>query len=207
MRKLLLIALLAILSVNISNAQRFTDELDRGIVAVNLGGQIFVSWRILPEEYYGTTYKLYKNGSLVADDIVASNWTGSGSASDQFTVAPVINGIEGEQSAVAKVWNKSGSSQAGYIDFDLQPVLDRNGNDVTHHYMPNDAIFADLLRYAPTDYLTDALRLTKEGGKMPKIERYRLKKALQKIVAASNIELVNQLDAVVEHARAEAVSV
>lgn len=70
-----------------------------------------------------------------------------------------------------------------------------------------DAIFADLLRYAPTDYLSDALRLTKEGGKLSKIERYRLKKALQKIVAASNIELVNQLDAAVEQARAEAVSV
>ena len=64
MRKLFLIALLALFSTNISHAQRFTDELDRGVVAVNLNGQVFVSWRILPEEYYGTTYNLYKNGYI-----------------------------------------------------------------------------------------------------------------------------------------------
>lgn len=145
MRKLFLIALLALFSTNISHAQRFTDELDRGVVAVNLNGQVFVSWRILPEEYYGTTYNLYKNGSLVQGNLSVSNWTGSGNSSDNFTVAAVVNGVEGKRSSVAKVWTKSGSNyQAGYIDFPLQPVLDRNHEDKTHHYMPNDAIFADL---------------------------------------------------------------
>ncbi len=148
MRKLFFTAFLALFCVNVTHAQRFTDELDRGIVAVDMGGQVFVSWRILPEEYYGTTYSLYKNGSLVQDNLTLSNWIGSGSASDRFTVAAVTNGVSGEQSATAKVWprvNNSGeSNQAGLLTLTLSPVLDRNNHDVTHHYLPNDAIFADL---------------------------------------------------------------
>ena len=137
--------LLAFLLVNTSlQAQRFTDELDRGIVAVNLNGQVFVSWRILPEEYYGTTYNLYKNGSLVQGNLSVSNWTGSGSTSDQFTVAAVVNGVEGEKSAPAKVWNRFEDNQAGLLTFTLSPIVDRNNRDVTHHYWSNDAIFADL---------------------------------------------------------------
>ena len=144
MRKLLLIALLAFFGVNISHAQRFTDALDRGIVAVNLNGQVFVSWRILPEEYYGTTYNLYKNGSLVQGNLSLSNWTGSGNSSDNFTVAAVVNGVEGERSSAAKVWNGYESNLAGVLTFTLSPVVDRNNRDVTHHYLSNDAIFADL---------------------------------------------------------------
>ena len=104
MRKLFFTAFLALFCVNVTHAQRFTDELDRGIVAVDMGGQVFVSWRILPEEYYGTTYSLYRNGSLVQDNLTLSNWIGTGSASDRFTVAAVTNGVSGEQSATAKVW-------------------------------------------------------------------------------------------------------
>ena len=123
MRKLFLIALLALFSTNISHAQRFTDELDRGVVAVNLNGQVFVSWRILPEEYYGTTYNLYKNGSLVQSGLTVSNWTGSGTASDQFTVEPVVNGETGEMSSPAKVWNRFGSNLAGVLTFTMMPFL------------------------------------------------------------------------------------
>ncbi len=144
MRKLFLIALLALFSTNISHAQRFTDELDRGVVAVNLNGQVFVSWRILPEEYYGTTYNLYKNGSLVQGNLSVSNWTGSGNSSDNFTVAAVVNGVEGELSSAAKVWNRYESNLAGGLTFTLSPIVDRNNRDVTHHYLSNDAIFADL---------------------------------------------------------------
>ena len=144
MRKFVIIALLALFCANVSHAQRFTDTLDRGVVAVNLGGQVFVSWRILPEEYYGTTYNLYKNGALVQGDLTVSNWTGSGTTSDKFTVAAVMNGVEGEKSSPAKVWNRFESSQAGMLTFTLSPVVDRNNQDKTHHYWPNDAIFADL---------------------------------------------------------------
>ena len=44
--------MLALLSVTAVQAQRFTDKLDRGVVAVNTTGGVFVSWRIQAEEYY-----------------------------------------------------------------------------------------------------------------------------------------------------------
>lgn len=167
MRKLYLIALLALFSVNISHAQRFTDELDRGIVAVNLNGQVFVSWRILPEEYYGTTYNLYKNGSLVQSGLTVSNWTGSGSTSDNFMVAAVVNGVEGEKSSPAKVWDRFGGNQAGTITFNLSPVIARNNQDMTHHYWPNDAIFADLDGDGQLEFIIKRINIWDAGQDYP----------------------------------------
>jgi len=141
--RLLVVALMTLTAIGAS-AQRFADELDRGIVAVNLGSQTFVSWRILGEEYYGTTYNLYKNGSLVAEGLTVSNWTGAGSATDQFTVKACTNGVWGEMSGAATPWQRYGSNQTGYLKLPLSPVVDRNGVDKTHHYWSNDAIFADL---------------------------------------------------------------
>ena len=45
MKKLLLALLLGAMAVNV-NAQRATDKLDRGLVAVKASGGIFCSWRI-----------------------------------------------------------------------------------------------------------------------------------------------------------------
>lgn len=167
MRKLILIALLAFFGVNISHAQRFTDALDRGIVAVNLNGQVFVSWRILPEEYYGTTYNLYKNGALVQSGLTVSNWTGSGTASDQFTVEPVVNGETGEMSSPAKVWNRFGSNLAGVLTFTLSPIVDRNNRDVTHHYLSNDAIFADLDGDGQLEFIIKRINIWDENQIFP----------------------------------------
>ena len=134
-------------------AQRFTDNLDHGIVAVNTGSNTFVSWRRNADEYYGTTYNLYCNGSKVAENLDVTNWTGS--ANGTFTVRPVVNGQEqaadadsfnastiGQYSATA--WNKFAAVDAGYLYLPLTALNDRNNQDVTHHYWPNDMIFADL---------------------------------------------------------------
>ena len=46
------------------SAQRTTDKLDRGLVAVpGQSGGNFVSWKIFGEEYYDTEYNLYCNGT------------------------------------------------------------------------------------------------------------------------------------------------
>ena len=139
-----------------AHAQRFTDRLDHGIVAVNLGSNTFVSWRRNADEYYGTTYNLYCDGSKVAENLSVTNWTGS--AQGTFTVRPVVDGVEqaadgasafsvaqgytplGQYSATA--WGPYGS--AGLLNLTLASVMSRDNRDVTHHYWPNDMIFADL---------------------------------------------------------------
>ena len=137
-------------------AQRFTDNLDHGIVAVNMDSQTFVSWRRNADEYYGTTYNLYCNGAIVAENLEVTNWQGS--ANGVFTVRPVVNGHEqpldddvftssgnwnlSQYSATA--WNQFGSANAGILNLSLESVISRDNRDVTHHYWPNDMIFADL---------------------------------------------------------------
>ena len=133
-----------------ASAQRFTDNLDRGLVAVNMGGSTFLSWRILADEYFGVTYNVYRDGTKIAEGLTVSNFTDSG-AGNSYTVSAVVNGVEQAQSAsVSSLWpvsekgNQVDKYLSGRIDLTLATVYDRNGNDVTANYSPNDAEFADL---------------------------------------------------------------
>jgi hypothetical protein len=56
-------------------AQRVIDKLDRGVVAVKTSSGVFVSWRIQSDEYYDVTYNLYRDGSLIAENLVINDTT------------------------------------------------------------------------------------------------------------------------------------
>lgn len=133
-----------------ASAQRVTDNLDRGLVAVNMGGSTFLSWRILAQEYFGVTYNVYRDDTKIAEGLTVSNFTDSG-AGNSYTVSAVVNGVEQAQSAsVSSLWpvsakgNSADKYLSGRVDLTLATVYDRNGNDVTANYSPNDAEFADL---------------------------------------------------------------
>lgn len=133
-----------------ASAQRVTDNLDRGLVAVNMGGSTFLSWRILAQEYFGVTYNVYRDDTKIAEGLTVSNFTDSG-AGNSYTVSAVVNGVEQPQSAsVSSLWPVSDKGNSvdkylsGRVDLTLATVYDRNGNDVTANYSPNDAEFADL---------------------------------------------------------------
>ena len=150
MRTLLCASLLLWMSIPAS-AQRFTDNLDRGLVAVNMGGSTFLSWRILADEYFGVTYNVYRDGvKLNTEPLTVSNYTDSGVGTN-YMVKAVVNGMEQSQSAsISSLWPSSAKGNgvdmylSGRIDMNLATVYDRNGNDVTANYSPNDAEFADL---------------------------------------------------------------
>ncbi|MBR6132192.1 MAG: hypothetical protein IKQ20_10085, partial [Bacteroidales bacterium] len=104
-------------------AQRVTDKLDRGLVAVpsSTSGNL-VSWRIFAEEYYGVTYNLYANGTLVGSNLKASNYNHTGgNASTKYQVAAVVKGVEQAKSAEVTRWNE------GYKQFAVAKVVDRDG--------------------------------------------------------------------------------
>ena len=119
MKRLLLFALLGLFSVGMY-AQRVTDQLSRGLIAIPQGdktGQderygvsgsgIFVSWRILPTEYYDTKYNLYRNGTMVAENLTVSNYQdNSGTKTATYKVVPVIKGSERtDLAAECKPWD------------------------------------------------------------------------------------------------------
>ena len=156
MKKLLLAFAMLLGISTVAMAQRFTDNLDRGLVAVPTGSTSgstsnMVTWRRLANEYYGVTYNLYKNGTKVASNLTTTCYDDSKSApiTTTYQVAAVVNGVEQTPCTAVTPWAQyvyqySVRCPTGYLDIDLAPVYDRDGNNVTGHYQPNDAEMADL---------------------------------------------------------------
>jgi len=134
MKKLFLLALMALTATGMQ-AQRVTDVLDRGLVAVKASGGIFCSWRILAEEYYGVTYNLYRDGQLVAEGLSTSNYTdAAGTMASSYTVSAVVRGTEQPQSKVVKAFPTS----ANYKEIQLKH------DGILSTLVPNDACCADV---------------------------------------------------------------
>ncbi len=151
MRKLFLLALLGLMTVGVS-AQRVADNLDRGLVAIPQGdktGQderygmsgsgIFISWRILPTEYYDTKYNVYRDGTKIASDLTVSNFQDDGgSKTATYRVVPVVKGSEQNgKAAECKPWNHQ------FWEIPVKPVVNRNGATVSG-YSLNDCAVADV---------------------------------------------------------------
>ena len=121
-------------------AQRATDKLDRGLVAVPSGSGSFVSWRIMGEEYYDTKYNIYRDGVKLNDaPLKVSNYTDNGGkAGSKYQVAAVVRGVEQEKCAEVTRWNNQ------YKDVPLKDVTNRNGATVTSKYEINDVSLGDV---------------------------------------------------------------
>ncbi|MBO4906537.1 MAG: autotransporter-associated beta strand repeat-containing protein [Bacteroidaceae bacterium] len=153
-------------------AQRFTDKLDRGLVAVpanvngGSGSGNFVSWRIFGEEYYDVTYNLYCNGTLLKEGLKVSCYTHTaGTATSKYQVAAVVNGVEQGLSAEVTRWN------GGYFDILVASVTDRAGANITSMYELNDISLGDVNGDGITEfivkrnYVGSDPSLTQEGNK------------------------------------------
>ena len=138
-------------------AQRFTDKLDRGLVVIPTGSTSgsttnMITWRRLSEEYYNVTYNLYKNGSLFKSGLTTTSYAdnSSGLPTSTYQVKAVVNGVVKQDSTAMKAWSQyvyklnNNRCATGYLDIALAPVYSRAGVDITDHYSPNDAEFADL---------------------------------------------------------------
>ena len=123
-------------------AQRTTDKLDRGLVAVpaQSGGGNLVSWRIFGEEYYDVAYNLYCNGTkLNSEPLQVSNFHhAAGTASSSYQVAAVVRGVEQAKSNAVTRWN------TGYLQFAVKPLYSRRGTNITNDYVINDIALADV---------------------------------------------------------------
>ena len=129
--------LLSLLSCVMTQAQRPTDRLGRGLVASKVDNGVYLSWRILAEEYYDTKYNVYRNGTkLNSQPLSVSNFTDAdGSASNTYTVSAVVRGVEQSQCKAVNVWNGYKyklytTCETGYLDIPLAKVYDNAGNDL-----------------------------------------------------------------------------
>ncbi|MBR1800305.1 MAG: autotransporter-associated beta strand repeat-containing protein [Bacteroidaceae bacterium] len=87
-------------------AQRKVDQLDRGLIAMKMSTGVFLSWRILGEEYYDVQYNVYRDGTkLNATPLSVSNYRdASGTVSSTYTVKAVVRGVEQEASKTVQPW-------------------------------------------------------------------------------------------------------
>jgi len=135
------ITILLLMLTTMGFAQRSTDKLDRGLVAVpsSSGGGNLVSWRVFGEEYYDVTYNLYCDGSIIASNLKTSNYNHSGGTSSSlYQVAAVVRGEEKERSEKVQRWEN------GMLTIPVQKITGRDGTDVTSNYTLNDISLGDL---------------------------------------------------------------
>lgn len=134
-KRLLTTSALALLLSMGANAQRFTDKLDRGLVAVKTTEGVYCSWRIQADEYYDVKYNLYRDGTKVnSEPLDVSNFTDkSGSTSSKYTVKAVVNGVEQAASKVTTVFAQN------YKEVKIQYP-----SELKSTYIPNDACCADV---------------------------------------------------------------
>ena len=149
MKKLVLLSFFGLMAACSVYAQRVTDKIDRGIVAVPNGSGNFVSWRMFGEEYYDTKYNLYRGDTKIASNLTVTNFNdASGNSSSVYSVEPVVRGVAQARSSAVKAWSNA------YFDVKLKPVVNRagttignsttDGGSTTSGYTINDVSLADV---------------------------------------------------------------
>ena len=125
--------MLGMLSVG-AMAQRATDVLDRGLVAVKTDGGIFCSWRIMGEEYYDVKYNIYRDGiKLNSEPLDVSNYLDAdGSTGSKYSVEAVVRGVPQKHSEAVTPFENN------YLEVKM------DHGSLTSTYVPNDACCADV---------------------------------------------------------------
>lgn len=132
--KRLLLSLALCIAAGAAFAQRHTDALDRGLVAVKTTKGVFCSWRIPAGEYYDVTYNVYRDGTkLNSEPLTVSNYTDAGgTATSTYAVEAVVRGVAQAKSAGVTPW------ASNYLEVKM------DHGSLTSTYRPNDACCADV---------------------------------------------------------------
>lgn len=126
-------------AVSASGELRQVEALGRGIVAACSPDGIFLSWRLLGTENYGTTFNVYRNGQLIANVSDSTNYLDTaGSVLSKYTVRSVVNGVEITQSDTVTPWSDN------YVDIPLNVPSDTTLDGAAVTYSANDASVADV---------------------------------------------------------------
>lgn len=126
------------------------EALDRGLVAVSTADGVFLSWRLLATEATGATdtglagpdFAVYRDGARVATVTDSTNYADAdGAATSEYSVVPIVNGVELTASASASVtaWAE------GHYDLPLQKPADGvTPKGEAYTYSANDVSVGDV---------------------------------------------------------------
>jgi hypothetical protein len=128
------------------------ERLDRGVVAIAAKAGVFVSWRMFGYEYAPTQpervyYELYRDGAKIADVKDSTNYLdAAGTASAQYSVRAVIDGVSSPNSADAAVWKNQ------YLRIPLEkPAGDYSANDASVADLDGDGVYEVILKWDPSN--------------------------------------------------------
>ena len=124
------------------HAQRFMENLDRGLVAVETGSnKVFISWRLLGTDPDHIAFNIYRGeAKLNASPVTgATNFTDGEATGQPYAIKAVINGKEQAASAPIVAW------KGQYLKVPLQqPQGGSTPDGVDYTYTPNDLSVGDL---------------------------------------------------------------
>ena len=100
------IFVLMLLSVTLFG-QRNMEKLGRGVVAIKDGSKVFVSWRILGDEFPDVSYNIYRGETKLNSTPItgASNYTDNSPNDEKYSVSAIIEGVEQEKSESVDAWS------------------------------------------------------------------------------------------------------
>ncbi len=131
---------------------RQMEKLGRGLVAISVEGGVYLCWRLFDSEdnIYGSadknvSFNVYRGNEKIATVETATNYTDT-TAGSSYSVAPVINGVEGEKCEAVSVMDASW--------FDI-PITKPETETVT--YLANDVESTIDYSFSPADCSTGDL--------------------------------------------------
>ncbi len=125
------------------------EKLDRGVVAVRKTGGNYVGWRMMGYEYNPTdpaavSYKLYRDGALLAEVTDSTNYFDEGGAQDaEYSVSVVLGGQECPKSPAVTAWGQD------YLSIPLDNPANYEANDATPGDVDGDGQYEIILKWQP----------------------------------------------------------
>lgn len=138
---------------------RQMEYLSRGAIGAAVSGGVFMSWRLLGTEPMDTKFNVYCNGSLIAENLDATNYTHTGgSPSNNYQIAPVIDGEVGLLSKSVEILTDF--ADYPYVHIDLVKPDGGSTSSGSFEYTANDCSVGDvdgdgeyeiILKWEPTN--------------------------------------------------------
>ena len=129
---------------------RQMEKLDRGLIAIKTDGGVYLSWRLFDSEdnIFGSadknvSFNVYRDGKKISEVATKTNYVDS-TVGTNYSVAPDINGVEGEKCNPVTAYNNS------YFDIPLlkpddETIYDPSNNKLaTYSFFPADCSTGDV---------------------------------------------------------------
>jgi rhamnogalacturonan endolyase len=132
-------------------AQRLMERLDRGLIAVPVGGGTYLSWRLFGTEPSNLGFNVYKGSTRINSQPItgATLFTDNTIGVGAYTVRPVVNGLEGESSEPARLL--SGNHHTVPLQVPAGSGYTYSANDASVGDLDGDGEYEIILKWDPSN--------------------------------------------------------